>query len=44
MRKIVYPILQWIDTGKWIDILERKSFELLGNKIMDYPREKLQEL
>jgi hypothetical protein len=24
--------------------LERKSFELLGNKIMDYPREKLQEL
>ena len=44
MRKIVYPLLQYIDKGSWIDKIERIPFSLLGNKIENYPRKKIIEL
>jgi len=44
MRKIVYPVLQWIDRGKLIDNIERKPFELLGNRAGRYWEEKPREL
>ena len=42
LRKILYPLFHLIGKGKWIDVMERKPFELLGNKISDYPLEKIE--
>jgi hypothetical protein len=44
MRKIVYPIVQWIGKGKWIDIIERKPFELMGNKTRGYSKQRIIEM
>lgn len=41
MRKFTYPILQCTGKEKWIDIIERKPFEILGEKINNYSRKKL---
>jgi hypothetical protein len=43
MRKIVYPVLHWIKKKEWIDILERKPFELMGSTIQFYTQEKISE-
>jgi len=41
MRKIVYPLLQCIWQGKWIDVIERLPFILLGNGVKKYSREEV---
>ncbi len=40
MRKIVYPVLQWVGRWKWIDVLERKPFEMMGNTTHKYHEKK----
>lgn len=44
MRKLVYPVLQWIGRWNWIDILERKPFEILGKEIYHYPKKKIKDM
>lgn len=44
MRKIIYPTLKLIWKGNWIDIIERKPFEFLGNKMAKYPLKKLKTM
>jgi len=40
MRKIAYPLLHLICKGKWIDIIERKPFEMMGNTTHIYHEKK----
>ena len=44
IRKICYPCLRLLGKGKWIDRIERKPFEILGNRIGEYGYEKLAHL
>jgi teichuronic acid biosynthesis glycosyltransferase TuaG len=44
MRKIVYPVLQVIDKERWIYVLEKRPFEMMGNKMEAYPIEKLNKI
>ncbi len=44
MRKIVYPVFLWIGKGNWIDIVERKPFELLGDRIEKYDQKRVSEI
>lgn len=41
MRKFTYPILLNVWKNGWIDAIERKPFEILGNKISKYTQKKI---
>ncbi len=44
MRKIVYPVLQYIGNAIWIDNIERFPFVLLWNKVKYYNNKELKYL
>ena len=41
LRKLLYPVFRFIGKGHWIDVMERKPFEILGNRMSEYSQERL---
>lgn len=44
MRKIIYPVLHWVNLGRLIDRIERVPFVLQGYKVRKYSREIMKKM